>query len=162
MRRLKAFGDRLTTALMIAFVIIITLEAWQYISSLRSPAPTVEFETVSLVQLLANPERYDGRKIRAAGFFVYKGEQQALFLSSEDAENGISQNGITVALQSPAYKQDDLASLDRKFISVKGAFVLRGAAGARAPQIVGIEEVRSPPYAAEPATLLQPAKTDPR
>jgi hypothetical protein len=130
----------------------------------------VEFERVSLVQLLANPERYDGRKIQAAGLFVYREGQHALFLSSADAENGISQNSIAVVLQQASYKQDDLAQLDGKFISVKGAFNARGGApestggtqsNARIPQIVAIEEVRSPPYASERATVLEPVKTGP-
>src|SRR6267154_1164449 len=167
--RLKNFGDRLTTALMIAFVIIISLEAWQYISSLRSgPDAGGEFERVSLVQLLANPERYDGGKIQAAGFFLYKGEQHAVFLTSEDAANGISQNSIAVVLQPPNYKPDDLTQLDGKFISVKGTFNARGIpqeteqtqTDRRVPQIVAIEEVRSPPYATEQATVFRPAKAD--
>ncbi|HYM18955.1 MAG TPA: hypothetical protein VEU06_10365 [Micropepsaceae bacterium] len=154
LRRLKEFGDRLTFALTIAFVIILSLEAWQYISSLRSRPAAGVFERVSLVQLLANPERYEGQKVQAAGFFVYTGQQPALFLNSEDAENGITQNSIRVALQPPAFKPDDLAPLDRKVVGVKGTFTARG------PQIIAIEEVRSPPYASEPATVLQPAKTD--
>jgi hypothetical protein len=162
-RRLKAFGDRLTAALMIAFVIIISLEAWQYISSLQSrPVAGTEFERVSLVQLLANPERYNGGKIQAAGLLVYRGEQHALFLTSEDAENGISQNSIAVVLPSPAYKQDELAQLNGKFISVKGTFNARGVpeAGQRVPEIVAVEEIRSPPYAIEAVTVLQPVKAD--
>src|SRR5262249_24465519 len=123
MRRLKEFGDRLTFALTIAFVIIIRLEAWQYISTLGSrPASGAEFARVSLVQLLANPERYDGQKVQAAGFFVLRGQQTALFLSSDDAENGITQNSVRVALQPPAFKEEDLGPLDRKFIGVKGTF----------------------------------------
>jgi len=157
MRRLKAFGDRLTFALMIAFFIILSLEAWQYISSLRSRPVAGVFERVSLVQLLANPETYDGRKVQAAGLFVYRGQEPALFLSGDDAANGISQNSIRVALQPPAFKLDDLAPLDRKFIGVKGTFTARGG-----PQIIAIEEVRSPPYAQEDTTVLQPAKTDSR
>ena len=156
MRRLKEFGDRLTFALMIAFFIILALEAWQYISSLRSrPASGAEFERVSLVQLLATPERYDGAKVQAAGFFIYRGQQAALFLTSEDAANGISQNGVAVVLEPSKFKQDDLVQLDRKFVGVKGIFGTRGM-----PQITAIEEVRSPPYAQEGATVLQPAKSD--
>ena len=164
LRRLKEFGDRLTFALMIAFVIIITLEAWQYIASLQArPASGAEFERVSLVQLLANPERYDVRKIEAAGLFVLREKQYALFLSKEDAENGISLNSIAVVLPSPEFKQDEVTQLDGKFVSVKGIFFARGApeSAQRVPQIATIEEVRSPPYAAEPMMLLQALKTGP-
>jgi hypothetical protein len=163
MRRLKAFGDRLTTALMIAFFIIIAVEAWQYISSFQSrPVAGVAFERVSLVQLLANPERYEARKIQAAGLFVYRQGQQALFLSKEDLENGVSENSVAVVLQNPQFKQADLVQLDGKFISLKGTFNSRGVPDSpqRGREIVAVEEVRSPPYADEAATVLQPTKID--
>ena len=51
-------------------------------------------ERVSMVRLIANREQYDGKRIVTQGFFVYAYENMGLYLSREDAFNGLSHNGF--------------------------------------------------------------------
>lgn len=49
---------------------------------------------VSLIELIANPLRYDGKRIQVIGFLRLEFEGDALYLHREDFENAISQNAI--------------------------------------------------------------------
>jgi hypothetical protein len=51
--------------------------------------------SVSLIQLIANPERYNGKPVRLIGFLRLEFEGDALYLHREDYERGLP-NGIWV------------------------------------------------------------------
>lgn len=53
---------------------------------------------VSLVSLIANPEKYEGQRIAVAGFLHIEFEGTAIYLHQDDYVYGISQNGIWVFL----------------------------------------------------------------
>jgi hypothetical protein len=58
--------------------------------------PDLSPEPVSLIQLIANPRQYDGKKVRFIGFLRLEFEGNAAYLHREDYENGITQNAIWV------------------------------------------------------------------
>lgn len=57
-------------------------------------------QTVSLVQILASSEKYDGKFLRVEGFLHNKFEDSGLYLSQEDADHLNGRNGIWVSYHS--------------------------------------------------------------
>jgi hypothetical protein len=49
---------------------------------------------VSLISLVANPERWTSKRVAVSGYVVLKSEGTVLFLQPEDRELGILANGI--------------------------------------------------------------------
>lgn len=83
---------------------------------------------VSLLQLIANPSRYDGLTVSVRGYFRDRYEETALFLSKDDSDYRITMNSIWCnfnedklcetahhMLKPPRYS-------DAKFVLVEGIF----------------------------------------
>lgn len=51
---------------------------------------------VSLIELIAQPERFDGERIRFLGFFTPLFEGTAIYLHREDFDHGISRNAVWI------------------------------------------------------------------
>lgn len=76
---------------------------------------------VSLIQLIATPEKFDGRHVFVTGFLVNESGDRALYLSANDAINGLG-NKIEVSFQGspvPAGLQD---GLNREYVALRGSF----------------------------------------
>ena len=111
-------------------------------------------ERVSLIRLLAEPAAFDGRKIQVAGFFVFEEENHALYFSSDDANNGISNGGIELNFYHSPFRPMAPQRFDRKYVSVIGVFHAHGTSqwpmssmsGISPLTLTDIENVRTPPY----------------
>jgi hypothetical protein len=64
-----------------------------YLSKTANPASV---DNVSIVQLIVNPERYDGKRIQLIGFLRIEFEGTALYLHREDYERGIEKNALWI------------------------------------------------------------------
>jgi hypothetical protein len=53
---------------------------------------------LSMLQLLANPEKYDGAHVRVVGYIHFDSENGAIYLHKEDEERHLFKNGSWVAL----------------------------------------------------------------
>jgi len=53
---------------------------------------------VSMLQLIATPERYEGKKIRVTAFLHLEFEGDAIYLHREDYANAIASNSIAIEL----------------------------------------------------------------
>jgi hypothetical protein len=53
---------------------------------------------ISLVQLLANPEKYDGSHVRVIGFIHFEPDNNAIYLHKEDEQLHLRKNGFWVSL----------------------------------------------------------------
>lgn len=51
---------------------------------------------VSLIELIARPERFDGKRVRVLGFVNFEFEGNALYLSRADWERGMTKNGVWI------------------------------------------------------------------
>lgn len=56
----------------------------------------LQYERVSLVRLLAAPERYEGRKVEVAGFVTLQSEGNGLHLDKDAYEAGLRKNAIWI------------------------------------------------------------------
>lgn len=54
-------------------------------------------EHLSLIQLISNPEKYDGKRVSVVGFLYFGGvDGDGLYLHKEDCDNAIGSNGLMV------------------------------------------------------------------
>jgi hypothetical protein len=60
---------------------------------------TSKTEDVSLINLIATPERFNGRKVRVIGYLHLEFEDCVLCLNKEDYVQGISKNGIWAGIK---------------------------------------------------------------
>jgi hypothetical protein len=79
---------------------------------------------VSMVQLIANAQKYDGKLIRVIGFLRLEFEGNELYLHHEDYENVIFINGIWVDVYSETMKQSK--DLNMHYVLLEGIFSSNG------------------------------------
>lgn len=79
-----------------------------------------EYEDVSMVQLIANPEKYDGTAIQVIGFVGLEPEGTAVYLHKEDHENGLTRNALGLDVSDEILKERK--KYDRKYVIIRGTF----------------------------------------
>jgi hypothetical protein len=92
----------------------------------RPPARAASAQPVfvSMVSLLASPQKYDGKFIRVMGFLGLEPESRALYLHEEDYEYGLTKNSFAVKLKE---KQEEKArAFHKKYVIVEGIFSANG------------------------------------
>lgn len=87
---------------------------------LAAPASAAEPTDVSIVQLIASPEKFDGKLIRVIGFLRLEFEGDALYLHREDYENGIMEDALWVDVNSEMTEQ--AKALNMKYVPLEGIF----------------------------------------
>lgn len=60
----------------------------------KSFIKTEEIQNISLVELIANPNKYHKKKIKVAGYFSNEHDGRAIYISKNDFITGIYKNGI--------------------------------------------------------------------
>jgi hypothetical protein len=84
---------------------------------LASPAPW--YETVSLVELICQREKFDGKPIRVAGFGHLEFEGTALYLHQDDAEFHITMNSVGLAVSD---SDPEFTMWNDRYVLVEGTF----------------------------------------
>ncbi len=78
----------------------------------------------SIVELIARPDLYDGRRVRVIGFVNFAFEGNALYLSRADWEHGVRRNGLWV--DPPARFESDWgpsrAEPNRRYVLIEATF----------------------------------------
>jgi hypothetical protein len=85
--------------------------------------PAVEPIDVSMVQLIATPERFDGKPIRVIGFLHLEFEGNALYLHETDFCHSISANAIWVGVGWPP--DDKYVARSNSYVLLEGVFDAR-------------------------------------
>ena len=75
---------------------------------------------VTLLRLLANPERFDGREVQVIGYLHLEFEGNGLYLHKEDYDHSILGNMIWVNITSGMQK--DLKEINDKYVIIRGVF----------------------------------------
>jgi len=119
------------------------------------PRDPEAFTKVSIVNLIAAPERFHGRRVRAIGFCSLRFEGTALYLHRQDDEVGIAKNGVWIDVGWPP--SPEYMKVEGKYAIIEGVFNAhqRGHFGAYAGSIVNVtrleewrmrtEDVKPPP-----------------
>lgn len=106
-------GVELKMKLLASFCAIFTL-------LLSVPIEAEEPADVTLVQLIANPEKFDGKLVRVIGFLRLEFEGNVLYLHREDYENAILGDGIWVDTTPEIMKQSK--TLNMRYVLLVGIF----------------------------------------
>jgi hypothetical protein len=79
-------------------------------------------ENVSLVKLIANPEKYDRKRIQVIGYLHLEFEGNAIYLHQEDYKYGISENSFWLEFSSKLTKKRDLKRFNNRYVILIGTF----------------------------------------
>ena len=77
----------------------VTIVALMLCVAVAFVAPAIAGDTpedVSIIQLIATPDKFDGKFISVIGFLVIAFEGDSIYLHQEDLEKGIPRNGLWV------------------------------------------------------------------
>ena len=88
---------------------------------LTAPDGTCSLYSVSLITLLANPQVFDGKRVRLVGFVNLEREGNAVYFHREDYEQGITENALWLSI-SP---QQALIATKPGYFLLEGTFIAR-------------------------------------
>lgn len=91
-------------------------------STTTQPQPTLH--QVSLEQLLARPDQFDGQLVRLTGYLNLAYEAHALYCQPDDAHEHRSKNGLWVRFSAAITKQQ-VADYHQTYVVVVGTFDAR-------------------------------------
>lgn len=83
-------------------------------------ARAAEVRDISVIQLIATPERFDGQRVRVIGYLRLEFEGNALYLHREDYENRIWKNGVAMDLTDAQLNK--AAKINNGYVMVEGTF----------------------------------------
>jgi hypothetical protein len=99
--------------LAVGFVVIVALSAS---SEAQAPRET----NVSLVQLIANPASFEGKRVRLIGYVVLESEHTAVYLHENDARHGITRNALW--LDVPLGGESHRVQFNQRYVLIEGVF----------------------------------------
>jgi hypothetical protein len=77
-------------------------------------------QTVPMQQLLADPQRFEGQRVRTTGFLRLQFEANALYQSRDDFNNAVMQHAIWLDLTNAQLRR--LGKLNNGHVVVEGVF----------------------------------------
>jgi len=79
---------------------------------------------VSLIQLIANPQLYEDKRVRITGFVDLQYEGDAIYLHQEDFNHGLTKNGLWINLPSNITQQQ-IRAINDHYVICTGRFVAK-------------------------------------
>jgi hypothetical protein len=86
-------------------------------------AQVPEVEQVSILQLIATPEAFDGKEVQVVGFLRLEFEGNVLYLHEEDYSHRIYKNGLWVRPNAKMMANAD--KINMHYVTIKGRFNAR-------------------------------------
>jgi hypothetical protein len=80
-------------------------------------------DLVSMVQLIATPEKYDGKTIIVVGFLHLEREGNILYLNKTDYDHAITKNGLWIVRNSKI--NENIEKLNLHYVLISGTFDAR-------------------------------------
>lgn len=80
---------------------------------------------VSLIQLIANPEKYDNKIVRLIGYLNLEFEGDAIYLHEEDNKHSITANSCWVNLTKEWRAKNKVADFSNKYVILVGTFDMK-------------------------------------
>jgi hypothetical protein len=103
---------RRSLALILALIVLASISSPQ-----SRPARPI---AVSMIQLIATPDKYDGKIVAVTGFLNLQYEGDAIYLHREDYRNDILENSFGVDTTEDMRKNKE--TLQQKYVRIVGAF----------------------------------------
>jgi hypothetical protein len=92
MSRRKKIGAVVLAALIIS-VLFVAYQS-RFARHYQGTGRGIECESISLINLIATPEKYDGKLIQVEGVCAFAFEGEALFLTRDDWKYGSTRNAV--------------------------------------------------------------------
>ncbi|WCJ60980.1 hypothetical protein NXS98_07635 [Fontisphaera persica] len=104
-----------------------------------------EREYVSMIDVIANKSNYHNRSIVIKGYFKIRGETCAIFLSRDDALNGVTKNAIWFDIDSSTVSGKDIIKYEGKYVMVAGIYTTNrnGHLGLYSGEMIQVKAMRS-------------------
>src|ERR1019366_417898 len=80
---------------------------------------------VSLLQLIATPDTFDGKYVRVIGFVCIEHEGTGIYLHREDSEHGLTKNGIWLVVAETAVEGSKEAQVKDRYALIEGRFAAK-------------------------------------
>src|SRR5262249_7880559 len=77
---------------------------------------------VSLLQLIATPDAFDGKYVRVWGFARFEHEGTAVYLHREDFENSLTRNGLWLDASDTPEEGSREAKVNNRYALIEGRF----------------------------------------
>ncbi len=77
-----------------------------------------DIQSLSLIEVIANANKYDGHTIRVVGFLNLAFESKALYLSIADSEHSVTKNALWVELD----QWDEYKKFNQHYVLLEGVF----------------------------------------
>ncbi len=77
---------------------------------------------VSIIQLIANPEKFDGKPVLVTGFVHVEFEGTGVYLNKEDYRHGIEKNGPAIGVEQGGKFVISKKKYASKYCSIAGTF----------------------------------------
>jgi hypothetical protein len=78
-------------------------------------------QDLSIIELIANPLKYDGKRVQVIGFLRLEFEGNAIYLHQEDFEHAISRNAIWIDRPTDL-SEKQTAGINNKYVICQGMF----------------------------------------
>jgi hypothetical protein len=105
-------------------LILVTLVLVPLVAGSQPPPSGEEADSISMIQLIANPGKYEGRLIQLVGVAHFGQEEAALYLHREDRELLNTTNAVWVGGKA-GFTRKDYESLSGAFVIVEGRFTAK-------------------------------------
>ncbi len=102
-------------ALAASLILLLTSAGHQH-----PPVGPHDPQLVSLLQLICNPEKYDGKLISVVGFLHLERGGDLLYHSEEDYKHGIAENAVWI--ERTDQMSGDNSGVDLKYVRIVGVF----------------------------------------
>jgi hypothetical protein len=77
---------------------------------------------VSLIAVVANPEKYHNKKITISGYFIVRHEENVIYINEVDFKNKLYKNGIWIGLNKEFLDSQNIQLPYEGYITVNGTF----------------------------------------
>jgi hypothetical protein len=96
-------------------------------------------EDISIINLIANPEKYYGRRVRVFGYMSSEFEGTAIYFSRDDYDHHIYKNAIFLLIG----KGNGYQYYHKEYVMLEGIFIEgEGHMGAFSGMLKGVEYIR--------------------
>ena len=79
-------------------------------------------ESISIINLIASPEKYHNKKIQVIGYINIEFEGNAIYLHKEDYKRGILDNGLWVSFTKKAWEKLKKEKINKTYVIIEGTF----------------------------------------
>jgi hypothetical protein len=111
--------------LIIFLLIVCSLKTFAQNDTIQKPREIKarpKSENISIISLIANPEKYYGKRVTVSGYMSSEFEGTAIYLSRDDFDNRINKNAIFLLIDSDNYRfyHKEYVTLDGTFTNGSG------------------------------------------